>query len=274
MRRLLLYTLSAVVLLGAMASPLPAQEQNIYAHLTNWDISRAHRGDFVAYVEKNLQPVLEKLFEEGEIIEWGLDASTLHTEDGYSHGLWWTATSIGNVEDVLDAFDEAASGLSEQERAKRDREFASYIKKHSDSLVRSEVFRSRTTTTDEGYVSVSSVLVKPGKGQDYAKWWDKYRRPAFEGLYQEGTILSYGMDVQYYHTADPGLRTAWYVVPNTEALDKVEAALRSAAGTRTPEEREAIANARRDITVQGGHSDSLSRIIHYAVKEVNKRPST
>ncbi len=263
-----------MVLLGVVSSPSPAQEQNIYAHITNWDIARAHWGDFVTYIEKYNQPVLEKLYAEGVIIEWGLDSNTLHTEEGGTHSFWWTATSIAKVESVLDAFEKAAEKLSKQEREQSDREFAGYVNGHTDSLVRSRVFRSRTTTTDQGHVSVSSVAVKPGKGQEYAAWWGKYIQPVYEGLYKEGTILSYGMDVQAYHTEDPALRTAWIVVPNTEALDKVDAAFESAFERRTPEEREAIANARRDITVQGSHRDSLHTIIHYSVKETNKRPST
>ncbi len=126
-----------------LAGPLSAQDddQRIYTRVALWQVERARWSDFVEWFEQYDQPVMEQLFEAGTIVEWGLDAFSVHRPDGYTHGTWFSATSLADLERVLDAFDEAmeASG-DEGSRALAD--FASMITKHRDYLLRDLVRRS------------------------------------------------------------------------------------------------------------------------------------
>jgi hypothetical protein len=171
---------------------------------------------------------------------------------------------------VLDAFNERNEQSSEAERKKRTAELTASIQKHRDILGRSLVFRSRSTETDEGFFFTSSVQVKPGRGREYRESWEKRNKATYDRLLAEGTILAYGMDVEFIHTEAPGGFSVWRAVPSLEADAKVRAAIR-ANDTRTPEERQAM---RQALFVEGSHRDSMSQIIHYAVKGVEAAPTS
>lgn len=250
--------LAATIL--SLAVPLAAQDEAIYAREADWDVSRSEWGHWASNFEKNTQPVLEKLFADGVIVEWWFSATSLHSEDGYTHTTGYSATNLANLQHALDALVEAGSKQSEDER----RAFAGAIRKHRDHLLRSVVYRSRAAKIEDGYFRSSSNQVKRGKGLEYREWWKKYIKPVYDELFDDGVISAYGLDEEYIHQT-PGSVSGWYAVPDAEGLDKVDAAFAAAFGERTAEERSAIFGAVRRITK--GHSDSLSRIIHYAVKE-------
>jgi hypothetical protein len=251
---------------GSLAVPVAAQDETLYARSSNWAVERSAWDSFEDSFKKNTQPVLEKLFADGVITEWWFDADSLHSEDGYTHSIGWSATSLANVERVLDALDEANEKLSEEERTKRTRAFATPLKKHRDRLLRSVVYRSRTATIENGYFGASANQAKRGKGRAYRDWWKQYLKPVYDQLFEDGVLTAYGLDVEYLHQT-PGLATDWFAVADADGLDKVEAAFASAFGGRSSEERRAIFDAVREISVPGTHRDFMSRIIHYSVKE-------
>ena len=108
---------ATAVMIGALvlltAAPAVAQDDPapVYTRVALWQVDRAQWGDFVEDFEMHDQPVLEKLFNEGVIIEWGLDAMSLHHPEGYTHGTWWSATSMANLEKVLAAYSSGGSTL-------------------------------------------------------------------------------------------------------------------------------------------------------------------
>ncbi len=254
-----------------IVAPLAAQDDaGIYYREALWDVKRTHWSSYEENFTKNQKPILDKLFAEGVITEWGMDTLSIHTEDGYTHANWWSGKDLASLQRVIDAFDERDEQLSEAERKKRTAELTDSIQNHRDGLGRSLVFRSRSTETDEGFFFTSSVQVKPGKGREYRESWEKRNKATYERLLNEGTILAYGMDVQFIHTDAPGGFSVLRAVPSLEADAKVRAALR-ANDTRTPEERQAM---RQALFVEGSHRDSMSRIIHYVVKGAEAAPTS
>ena len=134
-------------------------------------MERARWSDFVEWFEQYDQPVMEQLFEDGTIVEWGLDASSLHRPDGYTHSTWFSATSFADLERVLDAFDEAMEASGDAgSRALVD--FASMITKHRDYLLRDLVRRSSDAQLDGGYWKGSSLKTARPRRLRGARWYE------------------------------------------------------------------------------------------------------
>ncbi len=133
-------------------------------------------------------------------------------------------------------------------------------------ILRSVSFKNRTVKTDKGYGQVSAQKLLPGKGQDYQELWDKYTKPVLEQLYKDGAVTAYGVDTELIHTGDQGFRFYWQVMPDADALDKVEAAFEAARQKRTPEERRAIGQAFAELRDPAGHRDSQASIVFYSAK--------
>lgn len=235
--------LAFLVVLSALlciVAPLAAQDDagNYYREAL-LDVKRTHWSSYEENFTKNQKPILDKLLAEGVITEWAMTARSIHTEDGYTHATWWSGKDLASLQRVIDAFGERDEKLSEAERKKRTAELTGSIENHRDTLGQSLLFRGRSAQTDEGFVFGSSVQAKPGKGREYLESWQKRNKATHDRLLDEGTILAYGIDVEFIHTEAPGSITYWRVVPSLEADAKVRAAIR-ANDTRTPEERQAM----------------------------------
>ncbi len=249
----------------AVASNVRAEDQPVvYTRVAQWQIARAHWSAYEKDLKKNTVPVMEKMVADGLILEFGADRNSVHTPDGYSHSTWFAAKSLANLEKALDTLIESESKLTPEERKKQDTDFAGT--RHADLLLRSVLFRNRTIKTDKGYGSVSVQKIHPGKEQEYQELWDKYNKPVMEQLYKDGVVTAYGIDTELIHTGDPGVRTFWQVVPDAEALDKVEAAFEAARQKRSPEERKGIGLAFAALRDPAAHRDSQASIVHYSAK--------
>ncbi len=267
MKDRLITTLLTCLLAVVLAGPLAAQDddQRIYTRVALWQVERARWSDFVEWFEQYDQPVMEQLFEGGTIIEWGLDASSLHRPDGYTHSTWFSATSFADLERVLDAFDEAMEAHGDAgSRALVD--FASMITKHRDYLLRDLVRRSSDAQLDGGYWMGSFLRVKPGQGSEYRSYWDEHTQPVFEGLLADGTIVAYGLTVEDLITEGFGGRTSWYVVPNADALDTVQAAFGASWQAMSEEGRRARVASIVAVAKDGSFEEFMTELSHYAVK--------
>ena len=247
-----------------VASSARAEDPVVYTRVAQWQIARPSWPGYEKDLKKNTIPVMEKLLADGVILEFGADRTSVHTADGYTHSTWFTAKSLANLEKALDTLVESETKLTEVERRKQDTDFSGT--KHADLILRSVSFKNRTVKTEKGYGIVAVQKLLPGKAQEYQDLFDKYSKPVLEQLYKDGAITAYGVDVELVHTGDPGLRFYWHVVPDAEALDKVEAAYETDRQKRSPEERRAIARAFADLRDPAGHRDSMASIVYYSAK--------
>ncbi len=253
------------LLMLAVVSTARAEDQPVvYTRVAQWQIARTSWSAYEADVKKTYVPVMEKLLADGVITEFGVDRSTLHSPDGYTHSTWFCSRSLAGLEKALDTLVQSESKLPADERRKQDTDFSGT--KHADLILRSVAYHNRTVKTEKGYGTVSVQKIQPGKTQEYQELYDKYTKPVLEQLYAEGALTGYGIDVELAHTGDPALRFFWQMLPDAEALDKVEAAFAAARAKRTPEERSAVSLAFAAVTDTTAHRDSQSNILSYNVK--------
>jgi hypothetical protein len=236
----------------------------IYTRVGQWKIAPQFWDEFEKSFEKYELPVLEKLLADGSIVEYGFDTAALHSEEGPTHGTWIASKNMVGIEKALEALNAAEMKLSPEIQKKLSTDL--FGEKHSDALFSSLIIKGRTAQLNKGYDATMMVQVQPGKKQEYKRLFEKYYLPVVEGLYANGTITSYGLDEEDYHSHTPGILVAWYVVSSAEGLDKFNEAFENAWKSRSEAENSAIQHAIMDLTVPSAHRDSLSRILHYGAK--------
>ena len=82
--------------------------------------------------------------------------------------------------------------------------------------------------------------MKPGKGADFRKAWEKYNKPVFDKLLADGVILAYGLAVEDIRTEGEFTHFVWYDVKDLASLDKVRAAFMADRDRRSQEEQDAL----------------------------------
>ena len=262
-RNALLAVFGATILISSANAQAP-DGLMVYSRIANWQIARPNWEAYTDDVKKNTLPVLEKLLADGVITEYGLASAAIHTPDGYTHSTWYSGRTIADLEKALAALLAADRKLPAAERRRADTDFAGT--KHSDLLVRSRVVRGGTTKLTTGYITVGTDQIQPGKTQAYDERFEKVLRPIVEPLVASGAVISYGIDTEFIHTADPMMRNRWYLVPNADGLDKVAAAVKAFTDKQTPSEREASDKTSQEILVGSAHRDELWEITAYASK--------
>ena len=90
------------------------------------------------------------------------------------------------------------------------------------------------------FTRYSFVKVKPGKGPEYRKAWEKYNKPIFDKLAADGTILAFGLAVEEVRTDGDFTHYTWIATKDLASQDKVRAAFLGDREKRSPEEQEAI----------------------------------
>lgn len=227
-------------------------EQPTYTFVAEWNVPRAQWAEFTSFWEKNAKPVLDRHIADGTLIEWGTTAAAVHTDEGPTHGAWWSAATIAGTQRVL------------AELLKIPPSPAKAGARHRDYLLRSLVYRMRPGAASSGFLYLSYTQVQPGKGGQWRERWDKHMKPTYERLLADGTIAGYGIDVEHVHTGSAGGRYSWVFVPNAEGLDKLEAAFEADRRSLTPEAGRGVAAAFAEVTVADSHRDRLERILNDA----------
>lgn len=252
-------------LFGLAAVPtVEADDPPVYTAVAQWQIARPLWNAYEKDLKKTTVPVMEKLLADGVILEFGATHTSVHTADGYTHSTWFVAKSQAGLEKALDALGESQGKLTPEERRKQDTDFAG--SRHADLRLRSVLFRNRTIKLEKGYETISVQKLLPGKEREYQELWDKYTKPVMEQLYKDGIVTAYGIDAEFVHTGDPALRFFWQVVPDAEALDKVEAAFEAAREKRSPEERRTVGLSFAALRDGSAHRDEHTNIIYYSAK--------
>lgn len=239
-------------LLAAAQQPEPT----VYTFVAQWAIPRDKWDEFTGWMEKSSRPVLDRRLADGTLVGWGQFATVVHEEGGNTHGAWFSATSIAALERVRDELIKLPPSPA-----------ALAASKHHDHLLSSFLHRVRPGgSSGSGYFWVTAAQVERGKGEQFRALWDKYVKPTFDELLANGTILAYELAGDYVVTEAPGMRYGWYLVPNAEGEDKVEAAFNAVNQKRTPEERRAISAAFAEVTVAGTFRSNFLRVLSYAQK--------
>jgi hypothetical protein len=244
----------AMLLLGSLAAS--AQQQPLpFTYVSEWTIPRAQWDDYENFIKKNTQPILEKLTADGTISGWGFYATNVHDESGVTHGDWFEASSIANIQKALTALTKAARNP-----------ILSASGKHRDYLVRSQVRRGKPASGTDGFLWVNYTQLKPGKNEEWRALFDKSIKPLLDGLVDDGSFISYSIDAEVVHTDNPNGIYLVYMAPNAAGIDKFIAAVGARMAQATPEERRAFGEAFAATTEPGAHRDFFARILNYAEK--------
>ena len=241
--------------IGLLLVPgLGAQEEQptVYTFVAEWAVPRDQWSAYEGAASTTMRPILEKLAADGTLVGWGTYATVVHEQNGNSHGIWFTATSIAAIERARGSLLQGSSGMTMLANAG-----------HWDFLMSSDLYGGGSATASGAYLHVSSVMVQPGKGNDWEELWKKYNRPVYDGLIKDGSLLAYSIDTQDIHTMNPRYRFIVTVTPSAEGEDKVGAAFDAAGQKRSEMERDAIFKAFTEVQDRDQHRDYFARVTAY-----------
>ena len=230
--------------------PADVPDQTSYTYVSEWGVPRDKWADYLASQEK-LKPIVEKLMADGTLIGWGNFAVAVHTAEGYTHGSWWTARTLGDLlraEDVIaqtpTTMNPALAGM-----------------KHEDHLFRSLASGGKPGASGSGYLWVSMDPLVTGQMSTFVGILKGDIQPLFDRLVTEGTVLEYAVNTEVVHTQNENTIFITYLLNGPDALDKFRAAV-AAAEAKIPS-FEPAANA----VVHGeGHRDLFLRVTAFAAK--------
>jgi len=252
-------TALAVSLLLLAAVSLAAQQASEpVTYMAEYRVNPGQEGAFVDFLKKYDKPVFDKFQADGVVLAWGLDARFIHRDGGTTHMLWWGTKDFEGMDKTFAALREIKPEPADLEKFRP----ATDASKHHDHITRTILENvSESEPTAPLYTSWSYVKVDVGKGGEWRKLFEKYSKPVFDKLKADGVIYGYGIDVEDFHTDDPGWRAIWVLTTSMAAFDKIDAAFDSDREKRSEEEREAIGRQFRSITAPAEHRDSLWRAV-------------
>lgn len=227
LRYVLVATILGIVLLTAAAPSGVAQDQPTYLYVTEWQIPHAQWPIWGAFEESSYKPMFEKLIQDHTILSWGLYTHEIHTPDGPTHGLWFSAAGMKGIEATLSGIEKlpANSVLNNPQVKQRD------------LLFRSLASAGRAATGMNGTLWVHRTQSGPGKRDQTLAVWDKYVKPMLDELVAQGTILSYGVETEEIHTQADGASYVYCLMPGSNAADKFFSALDAMQSKMTGAER-------------------------------------
>ena len=150
----------------------------------------------------------------------------------------------------------ASAGPMEQIRSITD-----FAKTH-DYLTRDLVSGFAPTMAPAGtlpWTRYAFVRVKPGKGAEYRKAWEKYNKPIFDKLAADGTLLAFGLAVEDVRTDGDFTHYTWLATKDLASQDKVRAAFLADRDKRSAEEQEAITHLFTSLTDPDASRTELTR---------------
>lgn len=243
-------------------SPVQAQgSSDVFTQVAFWEVPRETWTNFEDHFDKYQLPVLEKMLADGVIVEFGFDAEGLHQLDGYTHSIWFSAHSLGDLEKVLDAQDQSLGPNA----AKVEAELAGMISKHEDLITQSSFYDSKPAKLTAGHAVGNGVRVKRNRMDEFKQSWESWAKPVYDRLLAEGTIVAYVLDSPYFHTSEASLGSTWtwYVLRDLSDEHKVEEAFSAARGKLSQAERDSRRVHYLEMIEEGSHRDAMTRLIHF-----------
>jgi hypothetical protein len=246
---MLLSSISAL----AQQSPAPMQPLTFWHEYT---VNPGKEADFLDLVKTVGQPVRDKLMADGVIMAWGVDTPLLRGPGNATHLIWYAVADYAGVEKVDSAMavqiaklnDEAGKSGVAKKGQKPAGSITARLAEISDlSKVRDYLTRDLviglSPTSPSGvlpFTRFNFVKVKPGKGAEFRKVWEKYNKPVFDKLIADGTILAYGLSVEDIRTDGDFTHYVWYAVKDLASFDQTRAAFNADRDRRSEEEQESV----------------------------------
>jgi hypothetical protein len=260
MRKLILVSLTMSLFCCAARDQQAQQAQPTPQPLTfyyDYKVVPGKEEEFMSLVKTVGEPVRDKLMADGVVLGWGIETPVLRYPGGTTHLIWFSVANWDGVEKVLNGMEAQLAKLAAEEAAG-----AARAKKQKPAMTTAErsraVFDTSKTrdwlTRDlvSGYslapapagllpfTRYNFVKVKPGKGADYRRAWEKYNKPVFDKLVADGVVLAYGFAVEEVKTDGEFTHFVWIATANMAAADKISPVFAADRARRSEEERAAI----------------------------------
>lgn len=230
----------------------------------DYTVNPGKEEEFMNLVRTVGAPVRDKLMADGVVLAWGVETPVLRYPGGTTHLIWFTVANWTGVEKVLNgmeaqlakiATDEAAEAarLRRQPPAKTTAERTREVfdmSKTRDWLTRDLLvnFGPPPAASVLPFTRYNFVKVKPGKGGDYRRAWEKYNKPVYDKLVADGVVLAYGLAVEEVKTDGDFTHFIWVATANMGMADRIGPAFGADRGRRSEEERTAIAELFGSLT--------------------------
>jgi hypothetical protein len=204
-------------------------------------------------------PVRDKLMADGVVLAWGVEVSMLRMPGAPTHTIWYSVADWSGVEKVDAAMRAQISKLDEEAKGgttkkggapaagvtARMMEIAD-VSKTRDYVTRDLVFVTGTSMPPAGtlpFTRFNYVKVKPGKGAELRKVWEKYNKPVLDKLVADGVVLAYGYAIEDVRTDGDFTHFVWYATKDLAGMEKVRSAYMADRDKRSQEEQDAISEA-------------------------------
>ena len=243
----------------ALCLSLAAQQMQPAQPLTLWHDFTVNPGEedqFMVLAKTVGVPVLDKLMAEGVVQAWGIEVPVLRMPGSPTHFVWVTVNDWAGLGKVQDGIQAQFAKLATEEAKTRQKTTAQRVKevfdasKTRDWLTRDLVagYGTKMPPNPLPYARYFFTKVKPGKGGDYRKAWEKYNKPVLEKLVADGSVMAWGLSVEEVKTEGSFTHYTWVGVAEMGDWDKVRDAFVADRNRRSPEEQSTISDVFNDLT--------------------------
>ena len=285
MNRLILVSLTILMFCCAAAGQQPQPTPGALTFYYGYTVLPGKEEELMNLVRTVGAPVRDKLMADGVVLAWGLETPLLRYPGGSTHLIWFSVANLEGVEKVLNAMEAHLAKLAAEEAkaaeaarpgkqkpamttAERQRETFD-MSKTRDWLVRDLVF-GFGPPPPAGTLPITRynfVKVKPGKGLEYRRAWEKYNKPVYDKLVADRVVLAYGLAVEEVKTDGDFTNFIWIATANMAAADKVGPAFAADRNKRSEEERTAIAELFANLTEPDKNRSIVTRSRIFKLQE-------
>ena len=256
MRQILHASLVLVFVCFAALGQQPPTRPQPLTFYYDYHVNPGKEEEFMSLIKTVGAPVRDKLMADGVILAWGMETPILRYPGGTTNLIWFSVANMEGVEKVLMAMEAQQTRLDAEAKATNSKGPSERIReavdmsKTRDWLTTDVVFQA-TPNPPSGVLPVTRynfIKVKPGKGADYRRTWEKYNKPIFDKLVADGVILAFGLSTEAIKTDGEFTHFVWMATANMAGLDKIGAAFAADRARRSQDEQDSITQAFTDVT--------------------------
>ncbi|MGI8919711.1 MAG: hypothetical protein ACR2H6_14045, partial [Pyrinomonadaceae bacterium] len=211
MRKLILASLTLLLLFSAPPRDAKAQQPTptpgALTFYYDYSVFPGKEDELMTLINTVGAPVRDKLMAEGVVMAWGVETPILRFPGGTTHLIWFSVANWAGVEKVLNGMEARLAKLAADEAqaargklrppmttAERSRSVFD-ASKTRDWLTRDLVtgFGPNPPAGTLPFTRYNFIKVKPGKGADYRRIWEKYNKPVYDKLVADRVVLAYGL---------------------------------------------------------------------------------
>lgn len=263
------WAVSLVLCLSLAAQQAPPPQP-----LTLWydyTVKPGQEAGFMTLVKTVGAPVRDKLMADGVVQAWGVEVPMLRMPGSPTHTVWVSVNDWAGVGKVQSAMSAQLAKLAAEEaktRQKTTMQIAAETfdeSKTRDWLTRDLVsgYAGKMPKDVLPFTRYFFAKVKPGKGAEYRKAWEKYIKPVLDKQTADGVILAWGLGVEEVKTDGDFTHFTWVATAEMGDWDKIRAAFIADREGRSEEERDAISHTFDQLTDPDAARQLITRSIMF-----------